>query len=385
MKHNHEDFLKELLNDEGIQYALFNSGKLLFDASTSLGNMLISPPDGAILGKTIDDLFPELLGYEESLSEIQNGSLPELIIDRIHRTDLWGQEGYVTLQVKAFEDGWLLIVRDVTAEGHLEQKVTQQRNELRLEIAARQRAEEELRLINEQLENRVLERTTELQEAYVRLQILSQRLVQIQEAERRQIARELHDEIGQALTGIKLLLGMSARNLNNEAKSSLDEAQSLVVDLIGQVRQISLDLRPAMLDDLGLVPALLWHFERYSNQTGVQVDFKHAEVNCRFDPNVETAAYRIIQEALTNAARYAVTDQVQVRLSVPNDVLYLRIEDQGVGFDPELKLAAAASNGLSGMQERAALLDGELIIASSPGAGTQISVELPVREESKNL
>ena len=185
------------------------------------------------------------------------------------------KKGTLHLKVKAFEDGWLLIVRDVTAEGHLEQKVTQQRNELRLEIAARQRAEDKLSLINEQLENRVLERTVELQEAYARLQTLSQRLVQIQEAERRQIARELHDEIGQALTGIKLLLGMSARNLNDDAKSSFEEAQSLVVDLIGQVRQISLDLRPAMLDDLGLVPALLWHFERYSHQTGVQVDFKH--------------------------------------------------------------------------------------------------------------
>ena len=98
MKHTPEDFLKELLNDEGIQYALFNSGKLLFDASTSLSNMLLTSPDGAILGKKIDDLFPELLGYEGSLSEIQDGSLTELIIERIHRTELWSQEGYVTLK-----------------------------------------------------------------------------------------------------------------------------------------------------------------------------------------------------------------------------------------------------------------------------------------------
>ena len=108
-------------------------------------------------------------------------------------------------------------------------------------------------------------------------------------------------------------------------------------------------------------------------------------MNCRFDPNVETAAYRIIQEGLTNAARYAETDHVQVRLSVYEDILYLRIEDQGVGFDPEFKLAAATSNGLTGMQERAALLGGKLKIVSSPKNGTQIFVEIPVREEAKDL
>jgi len=380
-----EEFFTELLQDEGIQFALFGADKRLLDASIGLNDFLFSPPKVVLPASKIHDLFPELLGYEDSLQEILDGSLPEIKIERVHRAVLLGVEGYVTLQVRIFQGGWLVIVYDVTAEGRLEQKVTQQRNELRLEVGARQRAEEALRMVNDQLEIRVAERTTELQEAYVRLQTLSRRLVQVQEAERRQIARELHDEIGQALTGIKLLLGMSVRNLPEDAKSSLDEAQSLVVDLIGQVRQISLDLRPAMLDDLGLVPALLWHFERYSHQTGVDVDFRHAEVNRRFDPNVETAAYRIIQEALTNVARYAKTDQVQVRLSIYEDMLYLRIEDQGVGFDPELVMTRLDSNGLSGMQERAVLLNGELIIESSPGTGTQISVELPISREEEVL
>lgn len=381
MSSKSENFLTELLRNEGIEYAFFDSEKRLVDASKGLGDYLFSPSEEVLPSQKIDDLFPELIGNEKSLQDVLVGAQPELMIERIHRSGLPTQDRYVTLRVEAREGGWLLIVLDVTAEGQLEQKVTQQRNELRLEIAARQRAEESLQQVNEQLEIRVAERTIELQDAYQRLQALSRRLVEIQEAERREIARELHDEIGQALTGIKLLLGMGVRNLPEKSQSSLDEAQSLVVELMEQVRQMSLDLRPAMLDDLGLVPALLWHFGRYQKQTGVRVIFKQSEVNHRFDPNVETAAYRIIQEALTNVARYAKTDQVMVQLWVSDHALFLQIEDYGVGFDLESKLTAAATNGLSGMRERAVLLGGKLIITSSPGNGTQIAADLPVSEE----
>jgi signal transduction histidine kinase len=117
----------------------------------------------------------------------------------------------------------------------------------------------------------------------------------------------------------------------------------------------------------------------------VSVDFRHTEVDRRFTPNVETAAYRIIQEALTNAARYAEVDQVSVRLWLDDEELLLRIEDRGKGFDPETTIAAAASSGLSGMQERAALLDGSLIVVSSPGQGTEITAELPITDEKGNL
>jgi signal transduction histidine kinase len=212
-----------------------------------------------------------------------------------------------------------------------------------------------------------------------RLQTLSRQLLEVQEAERRHIARELHDEVGQALTGLKLLLDMSTRLPADEFTASLGEAQALVNELMALVRDLSLDLRPAMLDDLGLPPALLWHFDRYSAQIHVHVTCKHSGLEGRrFAPEVETAAYRIVQEALTNVARHAGVDQVTVRLWADQDMLGMQIEDQGTGFDPEAALAASDTTGLAGMRERAMLLGGQLTLESAPGAGTHVTAELPL-------
>jgi PAS domain S-box-containing protein len=211
-----------------------------------------------------------------------------------------------------------------------------------------------------------------------RLQFLSRRLVEVQEAERRYIARELHDEIGQSLTGLLLSLDLIRRLPAEEIRTSLDEAQGIVNDLMSRVRELSLDLRPAMLDDLGVVPALLWHFERYTAQTTIVVNFKHTGIEGRFPPQVETAIYRIVQEALTNVARHAKVREVTVRLWVDSARLSVQIEDQGIGFAPEPALASGVSSGLSGMQERVALLGGDVIVESATGVGTRLTAEFPL-------
>ncbi len=212
-----------------------------------------------------------------------------------------------------------------------------------------------------------------------RLWTLSRRLVEVQEAERRQIARELHDQIGQSLTGLTLALEMSTRLPPHQVRSSLGEAQAIATDLMARVRDLSLDLRPAMLDDLGLVQALLWHFERYTSQTHVHVSFKHSGLERRrFGPEVETAVYRLVQEALTNVARHAGVDHVTVRLWTDQDALGLQIEDQGCGFDPKAALLAGSTGGLSGIRERATLVGGHLTIESDPGAGTRVVAEIPL-------
>jgi PAS domain S-box-containing protein len=212
-----------------------------------------------------------------------------------------------------------------------------------------------------------------------RLQTLSRQLLEVQEAERRHIACELHDEVGQALTALKLLLGMSTRLPADEVTASLGEAQTLINELMALVRALSLDLRPAMLDDLGLLPTLLWHFDRYTAQTSVHVAFKHSGLEGRrLAPEVETAAYRIVQEALTNVARHAGVSEVTVRLRTDQDALIVQIEDRGTGFDPEAALAAGDTIGLSGMHERAVILGGQLTVESVPAAGTCVTAELPL-------
>jgi PAS domain S-box-containing protein len=212
-----------------------------------------------------------------------------------------------------------------------------------------------------------------------RLAALSRRLVEVQERERRRVARELHDEIGQLLTGLRLVLGMSKPSPAGMVDERIAEAQNMVSELLERVRELSLDLRPAMLDDLGLLPTLLWHFERYTARTGVRVAFKHAGVEgLRFPSAIETAAYRIVQEALTNVARHAAVSEVAVRIWADDITLSLRIEDRGVGFDVVAASTTATTGGLSGMEERAVLAGGSLELESAAGQGTRIEVELPL-------
>jgi signal transduction histidine kinase len=214
------------------------------------------------------------------------------------------------------------------------------------------------------------------------LSVLSSRLVEVQEKERREIARELHDEIGQELTGLKLMLkGFSSSNIQRQRADFL-EAEQLVNSLLGKVRELSLNLRPAMLDDLGLLPALLWLVDRYSAQTSIEILFRHSGIeHMRFSPGVETGAFRIIQEAMTNIARHAGVNRAEVAVRVEDSLLRILVEDNGKGFDPEIVRLTGTSSGLTGMQERAISLGGSCTIYSTPGKGTRLLAALPIVEE----
>ena len=214
----------------------------------------------------------------------------------------------------------------------------------------------------------------------MRAQALSERLVEVQEEERREIARELHDEIGQILTGLKIQLDMALRtNQPKKGFGQIQEAQGLTNELIGRVRQLSLDLRPAMLDDFGLLSAFQWYFERYTRLTHIEVNFRHQGLEeRRFSSELETAAYRVGQEALTNVARYAGVSTVEVTAWATETQLRLQISDEGKGFSPEEKIRGISSRGLVGMRERIHLLGGDLRILSAPGEGTQVIVSLPL-------
>jgi len=210
-----------------------------------------------------------------------------------------------------------------------------------------------------------------------RQRVLAKSLVDVQEAERRHIARELHDHLGQSLTGLQFMLETTKKGAANEQKQQLDEIQKFVGDIIMQIREMSLNLRPSMLDDIGLIPTLKWHFERYANQTGIKVNFRSDNFISRLPGEIETAAYRIVQEALTNVARYAQVKDVFVGLASQENTLWVEVLDQGKGFD-----ASTASDkptaGLGGMRERADLLGGYLSINSYLNQGTQILAALPI-------
>jgi signal transduction histidine kinase len=209
---------------------------------------------------------------------------------------------------------------------------------------------------------------------------LSRRLIETQETERRSIARELHDQIGQDLTALKLLIQMSLRDGPEARERDLDEARQLIDELLGRIRDLSLDLRPTMLDDLGLLPTLQWYLGRYTARTGVRVKLEDAGPDGRLPPSIETTTFRVVQEALTNVARHAHVNEAVVRLERSQDRLVARIEDHGVGFDPVAALVASGSSGLSGMRERAILLGGRVTIQSQPGGGTLVTLDLPFSE-----
>ncbi len=211
-----------------------------------------------------------------------------------------------------------------------------------------------------------------------RLKKLSARLLETQESERRHLARELHDEVGQSLTALKLDLEGNAISRNAQEPDSI----AIVDRILHQVRDMSLDLRPAMLDDLGLLAALRWFVDRQGERAGLDTQVKADSLTgVRLDSGVETAAFRIVQEALTNIVRHADARRVVVNLVLDNERLNIEITDDGCGFDVSRQLKATAqggSFGLLGMQERAVLMGGYARVSSNPGEGTTVAAWLPL-------
>jgi PAS domain S-box-containing protein len=212
------------------------------------------------------------------------------------------------------------------------------------------------------------------------LQQLSRRVLEAQETERRRVAHELHDELGQSLTAIKINLQSQTLFRQQPATEIDTENIRIVEDAIQQVRRLALALRPSVLDDLGLLPALRWMTEQNAARMAVVVDLDPALEDVRFPPEIETAFFRIAQETLTNIARYAHARHVGIRLQREGAILELRIEDDGCGFDVadmRKRALAGASMGVLGMQERATLVGGTLDIRSAPGQGCTITLRCP--------
>jgi signal transduction histidine kinase len=213
------------------------------------------------------------------------------------------------------------------------------------------------------------------------LRSLSRRLEEAHENERRHLSRELHDQIGQALTAAKINTDILRAGAQPDLVARLNENAAILDDLLQQTRRISLDLRPPLLDDLGLVPALRWYVNQQAERTGLQANFVADPLVDDVPPPIRIACFRLAQEAITNVVRHAQARTLTVELSRADTSLRLIVRDDGKGFDVGAAKARAdrgASLGLLGMMDRAALAGGSARVISSPGNGTTVEIVLPL-------
>jgi signal transduction histidine kinase len=230
-----------------------------------------------------------------------------------------------------------------------------------------------------------LERTTaqhykEMSHAQAELKHLSARLLEAQEEERKLISRELHDEVGQALTGMLVEMANLSNLIRNKEESALskkaDEIKTQLEESIGVVRNMALLLRPSMLDDLGLVPALQWQAREASKRSGIWVKVAAEQVSDELSEDHKTCIYRIVQEALHNIVQHANARNVRIAVTQEPDRLLLSIQDDGRGFNPQQERGM----GLIGMEERVSALGGRLIVESASDEGTLLRVALPLSQ-----
>jgi PAS domain S-box-containing protein len=246
------------------------------------------------------------------------------------------------------------------------------------------KAEDLLREAHAMLELRVAERTAELGSATVRARTLAQRLFEVQEAERRAVAQDLHDEIGQVLTALKLNLQQIQRE-GKDTRSSikLNESVEISDQLLTRVRSLALDLRPSLLDDLGLVPALRWYATRQAERAGWALQLHMDENPLALTAPRSIACFRVVQEAMTNIVRHARAKSVSFSLSVAPEQVCVVVQDDGCGFDVaamRVRAQQGLSMGLLGMEERVSLVGGAMRIRSTIGQGTSLAFSIPHTE-----
>lgn len=378
---NNLDVLVEFLQEYGFNLRVALSGE------SALRRIHYDAPDIILL----DVLLPGMDGFETCRQIKAHPATRDIPI--IFMTSLASAED----KVRGFEVGAVDYVTKPLQQAEVLARITthlQQRGQTQA-----------LHAHYEQLvQSHQVERTRLLQavaEQRAQLRALTAKLTDAQENERQRLARELHDEMGQALTAICMNLAAIDKEISvvasPRAQERLVEAAHLADLTLEQIRELSLDLRPAMLDDLGLIPTLRWYIKRFRNRTGMAItlDTDGISHHPRLSPLLETTLYRLVQESLTNVARHAGATQVLVHLSIAASdrsgtsntpginasAITMRVEDDGRGFRPEeaqLQEDAICGAGLLGMRERVSSLGGFWQLESAPDEGTRITIRLPL-------
>jgi signal transduction histidine kinase len=219
-----------------------------------------------------------------------------------------------------------------------------------------------------------------LRESEVQLRALAARLFSIREEERARISREIHDELGQVLTGLKMDVMWLAKQLGNDQQpllARIETMRQLIDSTVQVVRRISTGMRPEILDDMGLVAAIRWQTKEFQKRLGIRCRIDLPDDQTHLGSEFSTAVFRIFQEILTNIARHAKAQSVSVKMNISKDRLTLQVTDDGIGIS-EAATQARESLGLLGMRERAQLFGGEVAFDASPGQGTTVSLSLPL-------
>jgi signal transduction histidine kinase len=373
-------------DNEALRYSLVRS---LRDA----GYQVIEAKNGAealLLAKGLPDLItldvnlPDMLGFDvcrkiksdPATSHIPVLHLSSTFIDPDARVKglASGADAYLAEPIDRAE-----LVATVAALLRLKTAETIARQQ----AEAAEQARRELTQLNETLEQRVQERTIELKKANQNLRELSIRLLEAQDDERRHIARNLHDSVGQLLAAIKMnnaVIAADHASLSSLGAKALNDNDLLTDEILKSIRTTSHLLHPPLLDEVGLPSALRWYVEEFSERSGIHVELECSSSFERLPRELETSIFRIVQESLGNVHRHSGSSTAVIRLSARQDKVYLEIRDEGRGITPdrqrELKQGTRGGVGIRGMLERIARFGGELNI-ESPGRGTVITAILP--------
>jgi PAS domain S-box-containing protein len=344
-----------------------------------------------IIGKHFSVFYPK----EDILSGKPEHGLAEAVRRGQVEDEGWrvrkdGSRFWVNALLTALRDpqgnlrGFAKLTRDMTERREREEALTRAKELLELRVEQRAAV---LTRVNEELRVEISERKRteeQFKETLDQLRALAARLQSVREEERAAIAREIHDELGQACTAIKMdlaLIGHKITKRQTHLQTKIESSMRLVDDMIVTLRRIASALRPRALDDLGLAAALEWQAQEFENRTGIDCHVTLPGEPLNLDSERSTAIFRIFQESLTNVARHAQATSVDARLEIDGDQLVFYVHDNGKGFDPQ-EAKARKSLGLVGMQERALLLNGEIKIEGIRGSGTTMILRIPLRSSA---
>jgi two-component system sensor histidine kinase/response regulator len=367
--------LARILSGQGYRVRVANSGE------HALESVQFKCPDLILL----DIMMPGMDGFELCRcfkADEQTQDVPIIFLSALNTAEdklqafAIGGVDYVT---KPFQPQEVLArVNTHISILRLQRELSRHNADLRREIAERRQVEQELVRYRDHLEELVQERTAELEQQRVHLQALAARLAEAEEAERRRLASELHDQAGQNLTALSMSLHRLRGKLPDEATARLEEALDLVDGTSACIRKLMVELRPPVLDDYGLMAALQWYGEQFSRQAALAVVVEGEETSPRLPPALEIALFRIVQEALNNILKHAAASRVTVRLSSTAEGIRLVVADDGIGFDPMTLQGPDGRKGwgLRTMRERAQAVGGQLRVESTPGQGTRVVIEI---------